>query len=371
MIKRLYILLLMGLMPMMALAQPADAYKAVAKHNNKEIDSAVYYIDRAIVTVDGMNDPQVWMFRGYIYKSLYKERHRADKSAESREIAVESILKALKMDSTGEYSVQLLSALNYLSNTYLNDAFLSLNVDEYRQAKSLYERHKELAILVDPTISFKEADIQYYGVLGSSVYSIFYDQGGPDKDIYRDKAIECYHEVLKLDSNDFLANYNLGVIYYNIGVRIINTIPEEAPIPEIEGYQDEAAGYFSKALPYLDKAYEINPYRREVYIAKAGIYFAQYELEKKDLWTEKLKELDKKLEENPELNKSLRDFNATLEAVRKFVETNKRMPEPTASNSTEKSLAIWVKHIRTDYRNKQLPDTWVQKIESIDGWTWE
>lgn len=369
--KRLYIATLFLLMPVaLAFAQPADTYKALVKQNNNELDSAMFYIDRSVVN-DGKEDAQTWMIRGFIYKAVYKEREKGNRESKARSTSVESYLRSLELDTAKEFADQSRNGLSFLSNTYYNDAALSVNVDEYESSQVAYKRYKEIAKFLDPNKRFDAEDVKYYSVLGSSVFSVLYDRGGPDAEKYRDLALECYHKVLQIDSNQFGANYNIGVLYYNMGVQIMTNIPEDTPIPEIDSYQEKALDLFAISEPSLLRAYSINPYRREIYIALAGIYFARGDMTKHKIWIDKLRALDKLLEEQPELNQALRDFNETVADINKFVQDNGRLPSLSTENFAEKSMAKWMERVRVDKTNGHLPNSSIEKLEAIPGWTWD
>lgn len=76
-----------------------------------------------------------------------------------------------------------------------------------------------------------------------------------------DKAIEAYAKALELKEDYFDAYYNLGAIYYNKGVKqldVANAVPtNQADKYEIE--KNKADEEFKKAIPYMEKASEVNP----------------------------------------------------------------------------------------------------------------
>ncbi len=72
-------------------------------------------------------------------------------------------------------------------------------------------------------------------------------------------AKRSYEYCLEIDSNYFNAYYNLGVLYYNNAVKIYE---EANKINDIEEY-DQAKAFaddeVAKALPYIEKAHELEP----------------------------------------------------------------------------------------------------------------
>ncbi|MCX6266456.1 MAG: tetratricopeptide repeat protein, partial [Bacteroidetes bacterium] len=76
-----------------------------------------------------------------------------------------------------------------------------------------------------------------------------------------DNAIAAYSNSIRLNPEYFEGNYNLGALYVNKAA----TINEEAtklPLEEtvkFDKLKKEADGYLEKALPFLEKATELQP----------------------------------------------------------------------------------------------------------------
>ena len=76
-----------------------------------------------------------------------------------------------------------------------------------------------------------------------------------------EKALECYKRAIAIKDDYYDPFYNLGTIYYNLGVKqvdIANAVPTNQP----DKYDEEIAKAdieFRKAIPYMEKASEINP----------------------------------------------------------------------------------------------------------------
>lgn len=87
-----------------------------------------------------------------------------------------------------------------------------------------------------------------------------------------ENAEKSYKKCLELKPDYFDALYNLGALYYNKAVKIneaANSIKDNAK------YQKEAARadeYFKVALPYLEKAYEVNPKDRNTMLSLKQLY---------------------------------------------------------------------------------------------------
>lgn len=291
--KKWYILVVLVLGSFTAFAQPKLTLDAMAKCNQGELDSAQLFIDEAITQDGGVDDAQTWTYRGYIYKAIYKANERSNPNSPARLTSIESYKKSITLKNEGLSQEQSLQGITYLSKTFYNDAVRALNAKNHEQAIKNYGEYKEVKKYIEPMHSFKEEDIRFYNILASSVYTVLYDSDREENAAFFNKAIEAYIDVLQLDSNDYNANYNTGVLYYNKGVNNIKNLDPEAPIPIIVGTQDECVVLFKKALPYMLKAYDLNPKRREVLIGLSGIYFSLNEIDKSNHYNKLLEELDK------------------------------------------------------------------------------
>jgi tetratricopeptide (TPR) repeat protein len=74
-----------------------------------------------------------------------------------------------------------------------------------------------------------------------------------------DKAEKAYLKALELDANYFDAVYNLGALYFNGAVRVIDAAGgiKDNKLYEIE--KNKADNLFKKGLPFLEKAHLLDP----------------------------------------------------------------------------------------------------------------
>ncbi|MBN2667771.1 MAG: tetratricopeptide repeat protein [Bacteroidales bacterium] len=100
----------------------------------------------------------------------------------------------------------------------------------------------------------------------------------------KEKAKEAYIKTIALDSTHFDAYYNLGAIYFNQGAAK----NEEANNVDPDNYKKykavkaEADGFFKQALPYLEKAHELNSEDMSTMQSLKLIYYRLGDLEKHD-----------------------------------------------------------------------------------------
>jgi len=125
---------------------------------------------------------------------------------------------------------------------------------------------------------------QFYSAKGN-----IYDETGE-----KEKAKKFYKKALELDDENFLAAYNLGVIYFNTGVDIVKEANKKKDEEEYKKLKNEADDYFLKAIPYLQKAHELRPDEKQVISTLKTLYY-RLRTEKEE-YLERYKEMKKKLE---------------------------------------------------------------------------
>jgi hypothetical protein len=70
------------------------------------------------------------------------------------------------------------------------------------------------------------------------------------------------------------ANYNMGILYYNEAVTKIQESEYETDLIALSQLQDECIEIFKKSLPYMEKAYALDPNNKNVLLGLSGIYFS-------------------------------------------------------------------------------------------------
>jgi tetratricopeptide (TPR) repeat protein len=114
-----------------------------------------------------------------------------------------------------------------------------------------------------------------------------------------DSSISCFNRAITINPNDYSSNYNLGIIYHNLGVDIIlDDLEIDADLEKVIIMQEKAIGYFSQALPYLKKVYSMEPTDKAIVQGIAAVYYSLNDMEKHVEFMNVLKELDKPLNPN-------------------------------------------------------------------------
>ncbi len=129
----------------------------------------------------------------------------------------------------------------------------------------IYSNRNEQAIeYLNTAISKEPNNAQLYDVMGR-----VYETGVKDAA----KAEEYFKKALDLDPENADILSNLGRVYYN---QAVNKQAEANSINDQQKYQEELAkakALFEKAMPYFEKAHQINPEARDVMTALRGIYY--------------------------------------------------------------------------------------------------
>lgn len=95
----------------------------------------------------------------------------------------------------------------------------------------------------------------------------------------QDEAVEAYSKSLGIKPDYFDANYNLGALYFNKAVQMVNDAndmwkPRMSKEESTKQSDMEAGGkaMFSTALPFLEKALDVDPNDRETLRSLRDIY---------------------------------------------------------------------------------------------------
>lgn len=160
-----------------------------------------------------------------------------------------------------------------------NGSLLVEVINIYLNANKVNEAMKylEIAIAQDPKNS------SYYFAQGT----LF------DKLLKIDEATNSYLKAIEFKEDYFDAYYNLGALYYNKGVKqvdVANAVPSNQP-EKYEEEKNKADLEFKKAIPYMEKAHEINPTDKFTMESLKTLYYRLKMLDKHAEIVEKMKSL--------------------------------------------------------------------------------
>ena len=99
-------------------------------------------------------------------------------------------------------------------------------------------------------------------------------------------------KTLKENPDEEAANYMVAIYHYNQGVALLENMDYEAEREELFEAQEQVMLLFAKALPYADKAHQLNPSEKKTIQMLSGIYFGMNDMEKRNAYEKLLIELD-------------------------------------------------------------------------------
>jgi len=170
------------------------------------------------------------------------------------------------------------------TNLRTSEINLYLQLKEYTKAEKLIEDYLQS----NPT------DIDAMMVAGT-VYEAVAQKDRTKQEAYFQKRKEIYKKILAKDPSNFLANYNLGVAYYNHAVDLINK-PDvyEETITQFNHRIEIISSLIAESRPYVEKASQLSPQNVNSLKALSGIYHYLNDREKFQQVQNKIKLLDNK-----------------------------------------------------------------------------
>lgn len=287
--KLLYISILMFI-AQLAMGQNKLS-NALYSLKNNELDKAKQLIDAAAVDSMFMNRPETWYYMGHIYKGLFQRDESTDLNSPLRVASINGFKKSIDIDPNGSLSESSRKGIKYLATTIYNQAASTFSGETYKTAIKSYEYHKEVMSYAYPDVDFTDKDIMFKLGL-ASIFNRLAEIDSVNSSNHIVDAEKVYIEVIALDSDNISANYNLGIIYYNQGVDIVNNMDYSLDLMELTIIQDDIIGLFKKSLPYMKKAYDLNPTRKETLISLQGIYFSLNDIPQSELYKKELELLE-------------------------------------------------------------------------------
>lgn len=289
MIRLITIAIISSLVTVASFAQSDLLVDALRSYQSGDLQKARTYIDKAVRSSEHVEDAEAWLVRGYVYKDLYKGMPAGTEADEVRDEAVGSLFTCMALDRENTYRDNALQAYDFLARTYFNDAARALGDMDDERAKALFAKYRETVLRVDPAASLQAREVEFLNALGT-LYNKRYNEDRSEMHWFT-MAVNTFEEVLKLEPDNYGANYNLATLHYNRGVVRIRGITADDDIPGIQRIQEVSRDYFQQALPYMLKAYELNPGRRETLVGLEGIYYSLQDRENSDRFRRLFEEL--------------------------------------------------------------------------------
>jgi len=264
---------------------------ALACYQEDSLVCAQTEIDAAVAdSAEGLL-PYTWHLRAFIYRAVYKQIDKEDPTSSARAKSIESFKKSLELDKVEEFKSNNIKGVQALAISFFNDGIRYLNVFKPDEAISSLEKHNITMRMVKPAYFNKERETTIKRKAGV----IHMDRYNDDKEGNRvsfDRAIEFFNDVLDLDSNDFIANLNSGVLYHNLAVDLLMETKPELSLMEVMELQEKHVNNMQKSLVFMTKANSISPNHPGVIRALAGAYFSLHDEKKFEYYNQKLLKLE-------------------------------------------------------------------------------
>jgi hypothetical protein len=273
--------------------QIREAYGFYVDGNHKE---AARIMDEVVTTKKGSVNKEAWHFRGFIYKDIFLEKEDGAEAYEAREIAIESLKKSIQFDEAESLAENNTKALRVLGVSYFNDA--SEVIDErdpktIDKADVLYYNYREVMKYLYPNTSLKDKDIEFYLAM-STAHRKIYEKDREANIKNWEISSDYLMRVLELDPDNWAANYSQAVQHYNKGAYDLQKLENVESIPDIYQIQSESIRSIEIALPYMYKAYEIDPDQIEAIKGLKWIYFNLHKYNE----SEEMEKLENRLQGN-------------------------------------------------------------------------
>lgn len=272
-----------------AFAQLAKVQQAYDCVQQGKLDSAKIYIEEGIKDSEAAADFQSWYIRGFIYKEIYKQKEAGDVKSKAREIGVESLKKAAELDKDKQQIASINQNLKFLGSKYYNDAKKTMDSVNYATSIWCFQNYLAIYKTVEPGFDENAKSIEYYLSLSYYFQEIF-EQNGSKNALERTK--DYLNKSLQINPNSAMANKNMAVLYYNMGVNIIKKMDYDIDLEQLYVLQEEASKLFKQAEPFMSKAYQLSPKDKTIVEGMQGIYYQLNDTEKSNEYKKKLEELN-------------------------------------------------------------------------------
>lgn len=272
-----------------ALGQTDPLVEALRKYQGGALIEAKGLADEAVASPKHATNAEAWLLRGFVYKDVYKSTTAGARADSLRNEAITSLEQCMTLDTTNTYTTNARQAYDYLARTYYNDAAKALGEMDEDRAQLVFARYKEATLRLDSRADLRAREVDFANALGT-VYTKRFNANRTDT-IPFGRAVKAYRAVLTMDPENYGANYNLATLFFNRGVYKIQRIDAEDEIPTIMQIQEASRYYFQLALPYMLKAHDMDPARRETLLGLEGIYYSLQDQESSDKFRQLFEEM--------------------------------------------------------------------------------
>ena len=252
----------------------------------KPEDSITLYYCGVVAELNGDRE----LGKSYFYKMVELEK--------ASEQVFSNLIYYERMDKNDEtaYEVVKKARALYPDNKVFNTEELSLLMILNRLEEAKEGLIK--AIAEDPTVINNHLNLALlYDNFGAKMF----EEGKKEESEENyDLAKKSYSEALKLDGDNYLANYNLGAIYVN-GAKVyldeVNAMDLKTYTKNGEALELKAKELLQEAQPYFEKVVELKPEDYDGLITLQSIYNSLRLSDKAEALIDRIEAAEAKLEE--------------------------------------------------------------------------
>ena len=173
-------------------------------------------------------------------------------------------------------------------------SFKKMEFKNQEKAVSFYNSFKKLKSIAEPNYDFTNISVDFFNGMGR-MYKMRYENDKENSKNLLDSCIKYFNNSLALNTNQYTPNYDLGILYHNLGVDIIlEELDIDADLEMVILMQEKAVNYFSKSLPFLEKVYKMKPEETSIVQGIAAVYYSLNDMEKHVEFMNILKDLETK-----------------------------------------------------------------------------
>jgi tetratricopeptide (TPR) repeat protein len=225
--------------------------KGAEYYQNQDYENAITYFEKAMLAKP--EDTTAYLYSGI-----------SAQSSGNYDVAEENYKKLLDLGYKNE------DIYNFLINVNLTEKKNPDKALEYLQAaREAYPENndflkREIVILINEERS-DEAENKLAEAIAADPDDpqLYYNRGYLYEQIGKNEdAVSSYQKALEINPEYFDANFNIAAYYYNQAAEIL----QKANDMDLKEYQEkgkqveqQAQDFFKKALPYLEKARELEP----------------------------------------------------------------------------------------------------------------
>jgi len=232
------------------------------------------------------------VYEGIIDTIVVYNAALAARNASNHQKAIEYFRKAIDIGYGGSDAYYL-----------LKNEFITVNDSNaaIRTLEEAYTKYPDTTLILIEIVNFylssgnSEQGLKYLELAQeqeASNPSIYFAQGTLFEKLGdKEKAMEFYNKAIEVDPEYFNAYFNIGALYYNNAVVMYD---EANLIEDLKAYNEakaKADEELKKAIPPMEKAYEINPEERATLETLQTIYYRLQMLDKYEEVKAKLSEM--------------------------------------------------------------------------------